>query len=419
MQFTNLEGELKSVDVKYERFKEFMQLGKCVDGSSVNLTPIEKSDLILKPIMETYFEVPWGEGRTARVLCDLFKPAEKNAQFGNEDEYELSPRYILKRNMAAAKREGYDFITGSEMEFFILKDGRFSDQAPYFAPTPYDLGAALRRKIFTTTEDLGVACEFSHHEVATSQHEISLRNSTALTSADNVMTFKYIAKNVAAAAGMSLTFMPKPFAGMNGSSMGTHMSLKRGTANLFYSSKERLSKLARHFLAGVLFHAKALSALVAPTVNSYKRLVAGYEAPVYVCWGHINRSAMIRIPSFNSKKSARIELRAPDPMCNPYLAIAGALASGLDGIKEQREPDDEIASNAYEQAGLNKLPGTLIQALESLKSDQVITRALGETAVDKYVEIKMREFNDYEKTNPTWDPATITEWETHRYLELL
>jgi glutamine synthetase len=233
------------------------------------------------------------------------------------------------------------------------------------------------------------------------------------------MTFKYVAKNVAAAAGMSLTFMPKPFAGMNGSSMGTHMSLKRGTENLFYSSKERLSKLARHFLAGVLFHAKALSALVAPTVNSYKRLVAGYEAPVYVCWGHINRSAMIRIPSFNSKKGARIELRSPDPLCNPYLAIAGALASGLDGISEQREPDDEIGNNAYEQTGLNKLPGTLKEALESLKSDQVITRALGGTAVDKYMEIKMREFKDYEKTNPIWDPASITEWETDRYLELL
>ena len=418
MQFTNLAGELKSVDVAYQRFKDSSRLGKCVDGSSVNLTPIERSDLLLKPIRDTYFETPWNEESTARVLCDLFTPAEKTTQFGHEEEYELSPRYILKRNIAAARRQGYDFITGAEMEFFILNNREFSDQATYFAPPPFDSGARLRRKIFSTLEDLGVAGEFLHHEVSTSQHEISLRNGSAVASADNVMTFKYVAKNVAAAAGMSVTFMPKPFAGINGSSMGTHMSLRRGGENLFYS-KERLSKLARHFIAGILNHAKALTAILAPTVNSYKRLVAGYEAPVYVCWGFMNRSAMIRIPSFNSKKSARVELRSPDPMCNPYLAMAGILACGLDGIKNQREPSDGIGSNAYKQKGLDKLPGTLKEALEYLKSDQVIRSALGEAAVNKYVEIKMREFDDYEQTNPIWDPSTITEWETDRYLELL
>jgi len=415
MQFTNLAGELKSVDVAYERFRECVRLGKCIDGSSVDLAPLEKSDLVLKPIMDTYFEIPWNEGRTARVLCDLFRPAEKTTQFGHEEEYELSPRYILKRNMAAV---GYDFITSAEMEFFILKGRNVADQATYFASPPYDREAQLRRNIFTTMEDLGVAGEFLHHEVATSQYEISLRHGSALRSADNVMAFKYIAKNVAAAAGMLVTFMPKPFAGMNGSGMHIHMSLKRETENLFYG-KEKLSKVARYFIAGILNHAKALSALVGPTVNSYKRLLAGYEAPVYVCWGYMNRSTMIRVPSFNSKKSARIELRTPDPMCNPYLAMAALLASGLDGMREHMEPGDAMSSNAFEQKGPDKLPGTLKEALEYLKSDQVITKALGDPAVNKYVEIKTRECDYYEKAHPIWDPATITEWETDRYLELL
>jgi glutamine synthetase len=418
MQFTNLAGELKSVDVTYQRFKDSMRLGKCIDGSSVNLAPLEKSDLVLKPIMGTYFVVPWNDGRTARVLCDLFRPAEITAQFGREEEYELSPRFILKRNMAAARKEGYDFITSAEMEFFILKDRKIVDQATYFAPPPYDRETDLRRNIFTTLENLGVSAEFLHHEVATSQYEISLTHDDALRCADNVMAFKYIAKNLAAAAGMSLTFMPKPFAGMNGSGMHIHMSLKRGTENLFYG-KEKLSRLAKYFVAGVLSHAKALSAVVGPTLNSYKRLVAGYEAPVYISWGYMNRSTMIRIPSFNAKKSARLELRTPDPMCNPYLAMAALLASGLDGIKEHKEPGDAMSSNAFEQEGLEKLPGTLKEALKCLKSDQVITEAFGEPAVNKYVEIKTREYNDYEKANLIWDPTTITEWETDRYLELL
>jgi glutamine synthetase len=417
MQFTNLAGELKSIDVTYERFKESVRLGKGVDGSSVHLAPLEKSDLILKPIVESYFRVPWDHGRTARVLCDIFKPAESVSQFGREEEYELSPRFILKRNLADAKEEGYDFITSAEMEFFVLKNGEFLDRSIYFAPPPYDRGAELRRNILTAMTNLGVTGEYLHHEVATSQYEITIRHDSALKTADNVMTFKYIAKNVAAGAGASATFMAKPFAGMNGSGMHIHMSLRRAKENMFYG-REMLSKLAKQFVAGILTHAKALSALAAPTVNSYKRLVSGYEAPVYVCWGFLNRSAMIRIPSFNSKKSARVELRIPDPMCNPYLTQAAILASGLHGIKERMDPGNAMSSNAYEsQEDLDKLPGTLKEAIDHLTKDRVITEALGEPAAKKYAEMKMRECDEYDRANPSWDPATITRWETERYLE--
>ncbi len=417
MQFTNLAGELKSVDVTYERFKESVRLGKGVDGSSVHFAPLEKSDLVLKPITESYFRVPWDGETTGRVLCDIFRPAERVAQFGREEEFELSPRYILKRNLADAKKEGYDFITSAEMEFFILKDGEFLDKAVYFAPPPYDRGAELRREISAAMTKVGVMAEYLHHEVATSQYEITLRHGNALRTADNVMAFKYIAKNVAARAGASVTFMPKPFAGMNGSGMHLHMSLTRRNENMFYG-REMISKLARHFVAGILAHAKALSALAASTVNSYKRLVAGYEAPVYISWGFLNRSAMIRIPSFNSRKSARVELRMPDPMCNPYLTQAAILASGLDGIRERLDPGNAMSSNAYQNGdGLDQLPGRLEEALNHLTNDRVIMKALGQPAASKYVEMKRHECEEYEGANSNWDPATIMPWENERYLE--
>lgn len=417
MQFTNLAGELKSVDLTYERFKESVRLGKGVDGSSVHMAPLERSDLIIKPIMESYIRVPWDAERTSRVLCDIFKPAETVSEFGREKEYELSPRYILKRNLSRAKEEGYDFVTSAEMEFFVLKDGEFLDRATYFAPPPYDRGAELRRKILTTMTSLGVRGEYLHHEVAAGQYEITLRHDNALRTCDNVMTFKYVAKNIAARAGALITFMAKPFAGMNGSGMHIHMSLGRANENAFYA-REMLSKLAKHFVAGILSHAKALSALAAPTVNSYKRLVARYEAPVYVSWGFMNRSAMIRLPSFNSKRSARVELRMPDPTCNPYLVQAAILASGLHGIGEQMDPGDAMRNNTYESGeDLEKLPETLKEAIGCLGNDRVILNALGEDAARKYVEIKMRECEEYERINGNWDPTTVTPWETERYLE--
>jgi glutamine synthetase len=417
LQFTNLAGELKSIDVTYERYKDALKFGKGVDGSSVDMAPLEKSDLVLKPIPETYFAVPWDKRRVARVLCDVFKPAEEVPQFGHEEEYELGSRYILKRGLEHAKKEGYDFVTSAEMEFFALKDGVAVDRGIYFAPPPYDRGAELRRRIMTTIMSVGVQGESLHHEVATSQYEITLGHDKALRTADNVIAFKYIAKNVASTAGASITFMAKPFAGMNGSGMHLHMCLRRGKANAFYG-REMLSKLAKHFVAGILRHAKALSALAAPTVNSYKRLVAGFEAPVYICWGFMNRSAMIRVPSFSSEKSARVEIRIPDPMCNPYLAQAAVLASGLDGINERMDPGSPMASNAYHsKEDLDKLPATLKEALGHLTNDRVIKKALGERAAGTYVETKMRECEEYNKVNPSWDPATITRWETERYLE--
>lgn len=417
MQFTNLAGELKSIDVAYERYKGSLRLGKGFDGSSVNLAPLERSDLILKPIQETYFAVPWDKRRIARVLCDVFKPAEEVSQFGHEKECELSPRHILKRGLEDAKKEGYDFVTSAEMEFFLLRGGEPVDRAFYFAPPPFDRGAELRRRIMTAITSVGVAGEYLHHEVATGQYEITLGHDNALRTADKVMAFKYIAKNVASTAGASITFMPKPFAGMNGSGMHLHMSLARNKGNAFYGG-EMLSELAKQFIAGILRHAKALCALAAPTVNSYKRLVAGYEAPVYICWGYMNRSAMIRVPSFNSKASARIEIRMPDPMCNPYLTQAAILASGLDGIKNRIDPGSPMTSNVFRsEEKLDRLPGTLKDALDHLTNDHVIMKALGEPAAKVYVEDKMHEYEEYNKANPSWNPTTITPWETERYLE--
>jgi glutamine synthetase len=416
LQFTNLLGELKSIDLEYSRFKEAIKLGKGIDGSSVGLTPVEESDLILKPIMETFFWLPWNRIEAARVLCDIFQPAKNVKEFGKEKEHEYSPRYILKKVLEENRREGYEFITSAEMEFFTLDQGKPLDEAGYFSPPPLDKGTSLRREIMKTLMKVGVQCEYLHHEVSIGQYEVSLKHDSALKTADKIMTFKYVAKNLAAQKGLLLTFMPKPFTGMNGSGMHIHMSLRRGRRNSFYG-EGGISSEAKYFIGGILTHAKALAALAAPTVNSYKRLVAGYEAPVYLCWGFMNRSALIRVPSFNSRKAARIELRMPDPKCNPYLVKAGILAAGMHGIRERMNPGEPFTKNAFENAeGMEHLPLTLKDALLELERDKVIVEALGEGAVKKYISLKMREWRDYEKIHPNWTPLEITEWEKNKYL---
>jgi len=417
LQFTNLLGELKSIDLDYKRYKEAITLGKGVDGSSIYLAPIERSDVVLKPIIETYFQAPWSSVEAARVLCDIYHPAESVSEFQKEREYEYAPRYILKRMLREAKDAGYDFNVSAEMEFFALNDGKPLDSVGYFSPPPLDKGVSLRRDTFKTLMQVGIECEYLHHEVSNGQYEISLRYENALKTADNVMSFKYIAKNIAVRKGLMVTFMPKPFAGMNGSGMHMHMSLNEKGRNAFYG-RERLSDKAKHFIGGLLAHARAIAALAASTVNSYKRLVAGYEAPVYLCWGFMNRTALIRVPSFNSVKSARVELRMPDPKCNPYLVEAAVLAAGLHGLNEKLDPGKPTAKNAYENEGdFEQLPSTLKDALSELEKDKVIGGALGEKVKEKYISLKMKEWQDYERNHPEWNPLEITEWERNKYLD--
>ena len=418
LQFTEITGQLKAIDIDMHRFKKSIELGKIVDGSSINMKPIEKSDLLLKPVMETYFRLPW-KPDVARVLCDMYEPAEKVEDFGREKEFEISPRFALKKIIKNAGDAGYSFHTSSEMEFFAISEKQPYDRAGYMAPPPMDKLANLRREIVRTLSKVNIAGEYTHHENATGQYEICFRHNEALKTADNVMTFKYIAQNLAAMNNQTLSFMPKPYAGINGSGMHIHMSLydKNDKEDLFFG-KERLSKLAENFMGGILNHARALSALGASTVNSYKRLLAGYEAPVYVCWGYMNRSALIRIPSFNSPEQARVELRMPDPCCNPYLVYAAVLAAGLRGIKEKIDPGPAWEKNAYKyHEGLTVLPATLKEALDELDKDKVVKGALGEKLVNHYLKIKRKEWGEYEKLFPTWNPMEVTEWERDKYME--
>jgi len=418
MQFTTLDGQLKSIEVSHERYKDALELGKVVDGSSTYFAPIEKSDLLIKPAKETFSQLPWNRA-VGKVFCDIYHPAERADEFGKERELESSPRYVLKKMLAEANESGYILQAGVEMEYFILDNGSPVDRYGYFSTTPLDKGAPHRRELLQTLESVGIEGEYMHHEVATGQNEICLRHNNALTMADNIMSFKFIAKNLLALKGLGITFMPKPFAGINGSGMHIHMSLRdtQSGINLFHG-EERVSQIAKYFIGGVLKHAKALAAIAAPTVNSYKRLVAGYEAPVYVTWGHMNRSALVRIPSFNSAKAARIELRMPDPSSNPYLVYACTLAAGLEGVEARIDPGEPCSENTYHTEGKYPiLPANPVQALEELRKDRLFEDVLGSDALQRYISIKSDEWNQYTKLNPDWNPLEITKWEIERYLE--
>lgn len=417
LQFTTLLGRFKSIDVSSKRFEASIKSGKVIDGSSVHMAQVERSDLLLKPIEGTYFQLPW-DPTVARVLCDVFNPSEKARGFGKENEY--SPRYVLKKTLERAKDLGFKFMTGTEMEFFVLKNGRLLDSAEYFSPTPLDRGASLRREISDTLPIAKMESEYLHHEVSSGQYEICLKYDDALKMADNVVTFRYLAKNLADQRGLLLTFMPKPFEGMNGSGMHIHMSLSNERGDNLFFGRDTLSDVAKFFIGGILIHAKALAAVATPTVNSYKRLVVGYEAPVYIAWGFMNRSALVRIPSFSSKTAARIELRMPDPSCNPYLVFACILAAGLEGIQKRIEPGEPCGINTFENSeDFEALPRNLEEALIEVSKDPLLADVLGKEAQDKFVTLKRKEWEDYIQLHKSWNPLKITEWEKERYLDIL
>ena len=431
LQFSDIVGSVKSVQVPMHQLEEAVEHGKWFDGSSIEgFARIAESDMFLVPDLDTFSAIPWEPGigtngderlhtGSARVICDVFTP--------NGDPFPGDPRGVLKRQLARARDKGYVLNTGPELEFFLLRrDNGVVEPLPHDAAGYFDLsedlGTEVRKEMMNALEDFGIKVETAHHEVATGQHEIDFQYADALRTADNAVTFKTTLKAVAASKGLYATFMPKPFFGINGSGMHTHQSLwdiKKGS-NAFSEPKDEygLSEVARQYIAGVLEHARGMIAVLAPLVNSYKRLVPGYEAPVYVGWARINRSALIRIPQISRGQgnSTRIELRCPDPSSNPYLAFAAMLAAGLDGIERKLTPPAPVEENLYhfdaaklESRKIRQLPGTLREALEELSRDEVIREALGEHIFERFVEAKTEEWDEYR--------MQVSAWEVDRYLE--
>lgn len=426
LQFTDIVGAVKSVTIPISGLEDALDRGLWFDGSSIQgFARIQESDMFLTPDASTYRVLPWtsAERRRARLLCDIKSP--------DGSVFTGDPRAVLRRAVEYAASLGYTFNCGPELEFFLF---RRNDDGP-LTPTPFDVGGyfdfspkdenqSIRADIVLALEQMGMTIEAAHHEVASGQHEIDFEYADALTAADNAITFKYTVKAIAASHGIHATFMPKPIFGINGSGMHTHQSLadvKTGK-NLFFDLKDsyKLSKVAYGFIAGQLAHARPLAGIVAPTVNSYKRLTPGYEAPAYICWAQVNRSALIRIPRYmpGREQSARIELRFPDPSCNPYLAFAAMLYAGLDGIQTGMSAPDPVNEDVYHFAsedlserGIKMLPGTLGEALDELESDHLLMEALGEHIATWYLRAKRAEWDEYR--------IRVSQWELDRYLETL
>jgi glutamine synthetase len=423
LQFTDIIGNVKSVTIPINVLPEALEKGIWFDGSSIEgFARIHESDMFLKPDMSTYNVIPWykGEEKTARIVCDIYTPDGK--------PFEGDPRFVLKKAVEEARKMGLVYNTGPELEFFLFKKENSEikplphDKGGYF-DLSMDLAFEVRKDMMLAMEKMGINAEASHHEVAYAQHEIDFRYSDALKTADNAVTLKFTLKAIAQKHDLHATFMPKPIFGINGSGMHVHQSLfdLKGK-NLFYdkNDKYKLSKIAYHFIAGQLSHVKGMSAVLAPTVNSYKRLVPGYEAPVYICWAQINRSALIRIPRYTEgrEQSVRCELRCPDPSCNPYLAFAVMLKTGLDGIRKKLAPPKPVEENVYgfnngrlKELNIDVLPYSLWEALKELKKDKVVQEALGQKLFERYVEAKTEEWDNFR--------INVTDWEVKRYLEII
>ena len=418
LQFTDIYGVLKNMAITVEQLEKALNGELMFDGSSIEgFTRIEESDMYLRPDLNTFLVFPWRpkDGAVARLICDVYKP--------DGTPFEGDPRYILKKTLQEAADMGYTMYVGPEAEFFMFlvdEQGRPTtithDTAGYFDMSPVDLGENARRDMVLNLEQMGFEIEASHHEVAEGQHEIDFKYSEALDVADKVMTFKLVVRTVAQRHGLHATFMPKPIFGINGSGMHMNMSLFKNGQNAFFdpSGPKQLSEDAYHYIGGLLKHARAFAAITNPTVNSYKRLVPGYEAPVYLAWSASNRSALVRIPAKRGA-STRVELRNPDPSCNPYLAIAAALAAGLDGIKNKIQPPAETAANIYHMdadqraaAGIASLPGSLKEAIDEAKGSDLVKSALGDHVFSKFVEGKLKEWDEYR--------TKVSAWEIGKYL---
>ncbi len=421
LQFTDVVGVVKNVTIPVQQLQAALDHGVWFDGSSIEgFARIAESDMYLVPDQTSFAVLPWlsGEEATARLICNVYTP--------NGQPFLGDPRAVLTRVLQDAENMGFIFNTGPELEFFLLKPGSDGsiippipqDSAGYF-DVPTDMAAGIRRQMVSTLAAFGIEVEAMHHEVATGQHEIDIRYGNALTTADQAVTFRVALKILAQMNGLYATFLPKPIRGMSGSGMHVHQSLsyKANGSNAFADPGDPhgLSRIAKHYIAGQLAHARGMCAILAPLVNSYKRLVAGYEAPVYVSWARINRSALIRVPRAHELESTRLELRCPDPSCNPYLAFAVMLAAGLDGIRKELEVPEATDENLYlldnqRRAALHLLPGSLEEALEELDNDDVIRDALGAHVFERFVSAKKLEWEEYR--------LEVTPWELTKYLPI-
>ena len=423
LQFCDMLGVVKSVTIPLSQFEDAIDFGKWFDGSSIEgFARIAESDMFLLPDLTTFRVIPWDTvpgKRHARVICNVFLP--------DGTPFVGDPRGALQRMVQKAREMGYEFNTGPELEFFLFRSNESGkieplphDQGGYFDLST-DLAMDVRADMTNALEAMGIEVETSHHEVAQGQHEIDFKYADAVSTADNAVTFRYTLKAVAQRHGLHCTFMPKPLFGVNGSGMHTHMSLFKDGENAFYDANDPygLSELARHFIAGILAHAKGMIAILAPTVNSYKRLVPGYEAPVYISWARNNRSALVRIPRINPRqpKATRIELRCPDPTTNPYLAFAVMLAAGLDGIERKLALSAPVEEDLYHmgldertERQVDALPGSLGEAIAHLKRDSVVREALGDHLYTRFIEAKTQEWDEYR--------MQVSEWEHQRYLAI-
>ena len=401
--FTDILGAVKSFTIPAHEVGRALDGETTLDGSSIiGFTPIENSDMMIQVDPESFRLLPWkdGEHKTAMMFGEILN--------SDGSVYADSNRAIFKKVLDEAKSMGFEFFAGPEAEYFYFNstDKSIIDTAGYFESLPTDLGEVTREKTVNALEKLGIAIECAHHEVAPSQHEIDMRYDQGLKMAEKVLVYKMAVKEIARQDGLIASFMPKPIAGENGSGMHTHQSLFKGGENIFFDASDagHLSATAKYYIAGLLKHAPAITAICNQYVNSYKRLVPGYEAPVYVAWARKNRSAMIRVPAYKEgkDKSMRIELRSPDPLCNPYLAFAVMLAAGLDGIKNKYELPAPVEENIYkmddakrDSLGIKSLPGSLKDALSELEKDEVIKSVLGPSVYAKFVKIKIKEWDEY------------------------
>ena len=417
LQFTDILGVMKNISITIEQLEKALNNEIMFDGSSIDgFVRIEESDMYLRPDLSTFITFPWTMDKEARLICDVYK--------SDGTPFEGCPRNVLKKALKEAEDMGYILNVGPECEFFLFNTNEKGepslethDEAGYFDLAPIDLGGSARKDMTVILKQLGFEIEASHHEVAPGQHEIDFKYEDALKTADNIMTFKMVVRIVAQRHGLHATFMPKPKFGINGSGMHINMSLATVDGkNAFYDEKDpmQLSETTYNFLGGIIKHARGFAALTNPTVNSYKRLVPGYEAPILIAWSGSNRSPLIRIPAKRGS-STRVELRNPDPSANPYLALTATLKAGLDGIKNKIEPPEQVLSNLYhmdseemKEKGIKSLPGNLLEAVDELSKDEVVKEAIGKHVYEKFKDAALYEWSEYSKY--------ISEWEIKRYL---
>ncbi len=418
LQFTDVFGMLKNVAITAKQLERSLEEGTMFDGSSIDgFVRIEESDMLLKPDPDSFVIFPWRpqQGKVARLICDVYTTDGK--------AYDGCPRNVLKKTLAKAADLGYTMNVGPECEFFLFltdAEGKPTtithDEGGYFDLAPIDKGEDARRDMCLTLEDMGFEIEASHHEVAEGQHEIDFKYADALLTADNIMTFKIVVKSIAARHGLYATFMPKPIFGINGSGMHVNQSLSTKDGNAFFDKNGdlELSSVAYNYIAGIMEHIKSIVAVANPTVNSYKRLVPGYEAPCYVAWSAKNRSPLIRIPASRGA-GTRVEVRSPDPSCNPYLSIALMLAAGLDGINRNLTPPAAVNRNIFKMTeaemteyGVSSLPGNLYDALQMYKSDALVKETLGDHIFKTYYDFKIKEWDSFR--------TAVHPWEVNQYL---